>query len=582
MTPVLETDSDFAQKRSEADKIYKDVTGIDYWTNHDADATVRTLLSYLLKICPTVDVYAKSLQGKLIKLWEDRSIVSVFSNILDIANDPLLINEQTMNEANSLLDYLCIIMLDLQNSDNMFGRWNSAASTGANLLQAHTPELYVSWILSADSGKDIYSASDEYQKVYISTDSDISLLRGYEVIETLGTHEPLDKAEHTYIGIVDDKVTVLIPGDKEYSLYLEPEKGDTVDLFTIDYQIGRWSDEMTTKKYTFNIKEGGNLAITFAKDGNIYYSSQEAFTEDQVVIDESPLDIGTTLTFIRSKLKDVSWRQMTMLVISLAFFIIALIMFQLTFLIGRIRFGHKKKKGWVPKNAKYRSFPYLCVCAAFMTFFIMEFHRALEPEITENLIVYKREIATIFLTLAVYGVYKRKDRLSMMILVSIMILGTADIITTGSIIIGPLFHIVAYLVLTAAFFMEARPTKKQIFLWIIMSVIAVLILDGVAVSVPAMKLVGMIYTVTALLMVTSSFGMHGRAFFGAILLFVAGIMLMYNVLNGETFISHIISLGTYYTAVSCLAGVGTAPKLAKLIPVFDVKDDPKDITRLIA
>ena len=582
MTPVLETDSDFAQKRQGANRSYKLVTGIDYWTNHDADATVRTLLSYLLKICPTVDVYAKSLQGKLIKLWEDRSPVSVFSNILEIANDPLLINDQTWTEANGLLDYLCMLMIDVMNSANMFSSWNNKASTGANLLQAHTPELYVSWLFSADSGEKIYSTSDKYRKVYINTDSTVSLLRGTKIIETLDASEPFVKQDHTYIGVVDGKVTALIPGDEEYSLYIEPEGGTTIDIFSIDYQIGRWSDQMTTKKYGFNIKEGGNLAITFSKDGNVYYSSQEAFAEDQVVIDESPLDIGTTLSFIRSRMKDISWRQMTLMAISVAFFFIALILFQLTFLIGRIRFSHRKRKGWVPKNAKYRSFPYLCVSAAFMLFFIMEFHRALEPDATEKLILYKREIATIFMTLAVYGLYKRRDRLSLMVLISILILSTADILTTENIIIGPLFHIAANIFLAAAFFHEARPTKRQIIMWIIVSAICVLLLLDIPVSDPVLKLVGIVYTVTALLMVTSSFGMHGRAFAGAMLLFVAGCMLMYNVLNGTTFINHLVSLGTYYIAVACLAGVGTGPKLAKLIPVFEEKDNPNDITRMIA
>ena len=63
----------------------------------------------------------------------------------------------------------------------------------------------------------------------------------------------------------------------------------------------------------------------------------------------------------------------------------------------------------------------------------------------------------------------------------------------------------------------------------------------------------MIYMVAALLMVVASTGMTRRITIGSILLFLSGIMVMYNVVNGETFISHILSLGTYYSAIVVLA-----------------------------
>ena len=80
------------------------------------------------------------------------------------------------------------------------------------------------------------------------------------------------------------------------------------------------------------------------------------------------------------------------------------------------------------------------------------------------------------------------------------------------------------------------------------------------------RLMAVLYLAAALFMVTSSFGHARRVFIGSLLLFASGLLLMYNVINGQTFISHIVSLGTYYLAVAVLASANTRIVIPRLVP----------------
>ena len=75
-----------------------------------------------------------------------------------------------------LLNYLTLIARDFVDSGSIFRRWNRSASIGANMLQAHTPELYVSWIFSADSGDLLYQNATKYTILYVDTPADLTLI----------------------------------------------------------------------------------------------------------------------------------------------------------------------------------------------------------------------------------------------------------------------------------------------------------------------------------------------------------------------------------------------------------------------
>ena len=64
---------------------------------------------------------------------------------------------------------------------------------------------------------------------------------------------------------------------------------------------------------------------------------------------------------------------------------------------------------------------------------------------------------------------------------------------------------------------------------------------------------------------------------GALLLFLSGILLMNNEINGTTFLSHIISLGTYYAAIATLASTATRVIMPRLVPAAIDAEDEEEI-----
>ena len=176
-TPTMETDSDFWEKRKEADKIYEDITGIPYWANADMNNQLRILKNCLLTICPDVETYSGSLQNNLIALWEKHDVISIMSRLLDMADDPILINDENRLEANVMMNQITYMLLDYATAGNSFRRFNRNASVGSNFVQTHTPEIYVSWIFSADDAADLYSDYDAYTLLYVGGDTTVTLYR---------------------------------------------------------------------------------------------------------------------------------------------------------------------------------------------------------------------------------------------------------------------------------------------------------------------------------------------------------------------------------------------------------------------
>jgi len=133
-------------------------------------------------------------------------------------------------------------------------------------------------------------------------------------------------------------------------------------------------------------------------------------------------------------------------------------------------------------------------------------------------------------------------------------------------LLGSLLHICAYVLLCYGFIKEDKPEKKQIIIWILGSIIGILCLSFIKGEYGILRFMAMLYLITALAMVISSFSLPKRTFYGAMLLFAAGILLMNNEINGTTFLSHIISLGTYYAAIATLASTNTRVIMPRLVP----------------
>ena len=580
--PSLETDSDFNELSKKVNTIYKELTGYDFWYNNGTTDLLKTILGYLLEICPSDEIYTRCLQDKLIHIWADSSPMNGLSTLLEIANDPVLINEDTKEAANGLLNYILMLERDYENRNSVFRKWNSKATSGVNLAHFHTPELYISWLFSTDDISEIYTSSAKYSEIYIIMDSKIDLIRDNTLIETLPsimtynskkqTYEviPIEKRSvpenYDYLSYYDYAVGVVIPRDTDYILKLYPNENEGISFVELDYTVGHLIPDMIRSFYCVP-PAGSDLSIRFTGNTSLDNSGESNEGMKTVFYPESVTQNGSfeeweyNNSFKLSEIMSIRkpsyirlyWKDAVIYSISAILVILSLILYQIVYIIGKIRFARRVKKGWLPEDAKYKALPALCVFTIFLLFLIMEFYKQLLPQNVNIITCYKVAIGVLSVLLALFGYMRDKTRLSAFILIGLVALTVADVGMTINMNIGPVIHIISYCLLSYAYIREEKPTSIQVMLWIVLSIAALSSLSFIKGEYGLLRTWAMVYVVAALLMVVTSIGMSRRVIIGSILLFISGIMVMYNVVNGQTFVSHIISLGTYYSAIVVLA-----------------------------
>ncbi len=579
--PAMETDSDFEEKRVRANVVYKELTGIDYWYNRDANNLLRDILAYFIEICPSAEVYANSIQNNFIALWEDRSPVNILSRLITMANDPILITEKNRGEANMLLNYLLLFAMDWFDSNSLFSRWNKNASLGANILQAHTPELYVSWLYSAGP-KELYNEQQRYVTYVFDYMNEVCLYKDGNMIESLpGTHifdtETAEEIElikerdrvvpdnYQYMDYIDNSVSVQLPRDMEYEIVVKSDTSQPVTWVEANYATGRQTPLSTTLRQ-YKMSEDEDLIIHVNPQMDDEFDTTKGMKRDELYESESDLPYSYTVLITRPQTAMVSWRDAILWAIGIATSILSLFIFQIVFVVGKLRHNHRIRLGWIPKGTKYRALPQLCVTVIFILYVLMLFDYSLFPDNKNVITVLKAEIAVLSSLIALIGFLKRRNMLSGFITIGVALLGIADAITANSILAGSLLHIAAYITLTYAYIKEEMPGFRRITTWVIMTGIGVAALMSVDGSYGFLRVIAIVYLAASAAMVISSLVLPRRVFYGSIFLFFAGMLLMYNQINGTTFFSHALSLGFYYLAIIALATANTRIIIPKLVP----------------
>ena len=568
-TPILETDSDFEEKRVKANEIYKQITGIDYWYNHEANEMINDILSYFLEIAPDIDIYVDGLQEKLIRIWETKDRIYVLKDLLELASDPILINDENREAANQLMNYLAMMITDYYDKDSVFESWNRSASAGANLLQSHTPELYVSWIFSADKGEDLFSDNLDYMIVHVDSENPLNLYRENELIETIDPSQKKTPEGNIYLTYQKNEVVALVPGDQNYSIRLDSkEKNDFYSSITFS-RIAGMAAGRNADFIFYNLESYDSFIQTCTTNQEILFSSDNGLDQNRLTENAYEVDTALSVMVSRQKYLNLSWRQMALAAIGAALLALAILSFQFVYLVARIRFARRMKKGYLPKDSKFNAWLLLANTAVFLLFLFREFYGVLFPQNKVLSLAFKAAIDILTVLIACISYRRRRNDLSFFILIATGVFLLADLLTTDHLAIGAVFHICAYGVLCYAFIKEERPDKKQIGLWIFMSICSIFVLSFIKGEYGALRFMAGFYLIAAFAMVITSFPMPRRVFIGSMLLFAAGILLIINQIYGTSFLSHILSLGTYYAALLVLSSSLIRQKGYRLVPVLD-------------
>ena len=567
-TPALETDSDFLAKREKADKVYEELTRIPYWNNADMNSQLRILMDSLLSICPDAETYRTNLQDNLISLWEKHDALSILTRLLDMGDNPILINEENRQDANILMNQLAYFFIDYLGSDNSFRRYNQKASVGSNFLQAHTPELYVSWIFSADDPEEIYSESSGYTQLYIDGDNDVSLYKEGELLETYSFGDQIDPSKYHYIGMNNIKISVLIPRDADYMVSVVSNDDQKISAMEADFQTGQHAPDVTYK-YTYGMKTGDKISLVFSVDGtSLYPEGSDSDVLEVEFTTERNITGSNLVNYLYRNWEGVTWRGLVLTFLVMAIIFVSFFVFLVTLLMMWLRFRHKRKRGFIPGNIRFRPLPVICFFLIQQAFLIKEFYTALydlQPDVVNH---FKCVIGVLVLVIALYGYRRKKDRFHLLIMPSVLFLTGADLVMTTSIATGALLYIGAYLVLCYNYISVDRPGKSQILGWILMSLAGTYLIMKVKGDFGWLRYLAVIYIVTGSALVAFSFTRSARTSRGSILLFAAGILLILNTARGSNFLFHLVASGVYYIAVTTLASTGSGFARPRIIPGY--------------
>lgn len=565
-TPAMETDSDFWTKRKKADEVYKEVTGISYWANPDISGQLRVLIDCLLHICPDVETYHKSLEKYLISLWEKHDAVSLMTRLLEMAEDPVLINDDNRLEANILMNQISYLLLDYVGTQNAFRRFNQNASVGANFMQAHTPELYVSWVFSVDDAAELYSDSVNYTLLYVNGDTEVTLSRDDKVLETLETGESnLDS--HHYLGVRDHKITVLIPRDHKYTISMRSNREQTVEVFEADFQVGRHAPEETLK-YSSNMKTDDVMTVKYDVSSRTLIPDRSSIAFTHYEQEKSITRVDLMLNAY-SYSETVTWRDLVLFFLMTAVLSVITVLFVISLLSMWIRHRYKRKRGFIPEDTRFRPLPIICFFLILEVFLTKEFLTALYNISPSEINSFKIVIGALILIIAFYGYRRKKNRFHRMIIYAAALLTGADVMMTTSITVGAVLYIAAYILLCVNYAREDRPGIFRILIWIALSAAAIcFLMSKVEGDFGYLFYLAALYIISGTALVVTSFTHSARISRGSFLLFTAGILIVLNTAWGNNFFLHFGSAALHYIAMCIVASAGSGFTLPTLVPEY--------------
>ena len=568
-TPTMETDSDFWEKREKADAIYKEITGISYWANPDMNSQVRILMDCILNVCPDVETYQDNLQEDLISIWDKHDPVSILGRLLKLADAPILINDENRREANALMNQVAYLIMDYANSSNSFRRYNDEASLGSNFLQTHTPELYVSWVFSVDDPAELYSDTTAYTQLYVLGDADVTISRENEVLETLESGI-LDVSSYHYLGVRDDKITVLIPRDREYTVSIRSNKDRSVRVYEGGLEVGRHSPKETFT-YTRLMKKGEVMEIGYMTPYGVSIPENTNISYMEYQMDSGLND--ELMNKVYSYQDGMSWRDMVLSLLIIAVLSVTSVLFIVTLLLMWIRHRNYRNRGLIAKDVRFRPLPIVCFFLIQQIFLTKEFYTALYSLRPNIVNLFKFVIGLLILVIAFYGYRRKRDLFHKLILISVIVLTGADIMMTTSIAAGAVLYIAGYVLLCMNFIRENRPGALQILLWVALSAAGIYFIMRLPGEFGYLRPLAVLYVIAGAALVVTAFTHSVRTSQGSFLLVLAGILIVLDTARGSSFAFHLVSAALHYIALSMLASTGSGFTLQGVMQELSLGDN---------
>lgn len=457
-TPLQETDSNYLSRlASGPDELHRMFTGSAFWNNVEMNNELHTMLCFLGEICPTSEIYELCMQDHLISMMKNRNPVNILRNLFEMADDPRLITEDNMDEANQFINRFARLIYSILTGNRYDDQWNSDAKVFVNLVHEHGPEVYFSWIMGtvpenafttnhAYATVGVYPLGPGKEYSYKVVDQDdgslIATVEGGAVYYRSEDFRP-------HVTVSPDRALFRLPVDGNYSVVFE----------SADYNEYAVIYMPTDTRGLF----AQNVYIRF---GEVSGSEQVAFTTNQVMTDdwevfdaeEDGLNTNSIRTIQGYENLPVSWRTIIISMIVLPVVLIMILTWAALFIVSKIR-----KTG-------FRSIDYLLVCVVL----ILVVFDGIFMMIVRNLLY--QILVKVLIALALSGISFKRKKAFTSVSVLVLVFCAADILSTLSLYMGMATMCAAYIFMIFICLYGKKIPVNRIIYWAATSLASALLL----------------------------------------------------------------------------------------------------------
>ncbi|MBQ3830749.1 MAG: hypothetical protein II813_07530 [Spirochaetales bacterium] len=556
-TPLMETDSDYAERSSRADSVAMAFTKQHFWANPSVNSQLHTLIGFINEVCPTQEMYVDCLQDRIIYMFENRTPNNIFRTMSELSEDERIINDGNREVSTSLINYIMRLIVEiLTDSGAISTMWNPDTSLTANLMHEHTQDVYLTWMMSSDDPSEIFTENTEYTNVAFfglkddyavritEGDSELTVMefRNGQFIDTGSPHEIKG-------WLNDDSLSIAIPHDRQYRLWYESDQvNESMLIIYVDFDTRSLAESMLTFCYPFD-KTGKFLVCTSdgqRSEGDLQYYD---FDASELEGNSKYLPAGFIANALGSNPYRLDWRAVVFMVILIPVVSAMIVVLVLGILISLI------------SRKRIKFMPFLLFVLVMIGFIVGDLFFWLFPSVTPRTIT-KSIIGALTVLFALIGLMKRKKRgllsskdgaLHIVLFSGVLLCAVADCVINYSLTWGMIIFAAVH-VLMIWTFIRKRPLSAYQWFAFVVGCVSVL----TAALIFRSSLGGSFYPTVAYgfllsLLVVSGYRISTPVALACIMFAISDtVMAVYRSISSKLLVLHIILMFAYYLAIFAL------------------------------
>lgn len=286
--PSQECDSCYMEKAVAAAHV---LNNGEFRNNPELYDQFRVLFNYLYEIFPTSADYEARLQGTVIDVVDKGFNGDLIGTLKKLISGVAPQNDAKAKEMQGLLSYLDVLGAKyvLHGNTNQVndGSWDPSQSLAANLMIEHTVTTYIPWVLSADTGEELYSDSSRFIHLSFYTPSAVYIYGEKGLIETLEKDGSISYEDESGTAVKiaafrhDSQVLVDLPLDSAYAVAFLPEGEEETGVLATEYSTDTVKPEVielahvTSDPFTPCIirSPGADYGVKIVADSTYSYTS---------------------------------------------------------------------------------------------------------------------------------------------------------------------------------------------------------------------------------------------------------------------------------------------------------------------